>query len=304
MPRIVRTTDNLGLRILSSMTPDAVYNLDQIDRMSTQTNTTSNSPHVTLESTTNIFIEPESEGSGGIVTIRNGHTGGNITLLDIYADAVRISSGTLNITSLATGVVHSVDGELQSSLVINADVHASAAIDESKLALDYGTSELYSSITSHIANSTVHPNATTGEYGQVLSTDGENWFWTDVDTDAVDSQFSAYLETIEAMEAGDFVNIIEDGGDTKIQLASKTDTTKGADGFVKSGGEAGDSLLVYFMGINDQLSTLDIGSFYFLDAAGKMTTDTAGEGELHQLLGTALSSTEIYFIKSPPIIRV
>ena len=74
---------------------------------------------------------------------------------------------------------------LTGDLIVNADVDASAAIAESKLALDYSTSSLNTAITSHTGN-TNNPHSTSvsnltdttitsANSGDVLSYDGSKW---------------------------------------------------------------------------------------------------------------------------------
>lgn len=74
---------------------------------------------------------------------------------------------------------------LTGDLIVNADVDASAAIAESKLALDYSTSSLNTAITTHTGN-TSNPHSTSitnltdttitsASSGDVLSYDGSKW---------------------------------------------------------------------------------------------------------------------------------
>lgn len=90
---------------------------------------------------------------------------------------------------------------LTGDLIVNADVDASAAIDESKLALDYSTSSLNTAITSHTGN-TSNPHSTsvsnltdttisTPTSGDVLGYDGSKW----VNTPSSTSSLSGLSDT-------------------------------------------------------------------------------------------------------------
>ena len=64
MARIVRTTSNLGLRILASYTADTVYNLERMDAATSYTSLEPDST-VQLWSEADIRIKPELSASGG-----------------------------------------------------------------------------------------------------------------------------------------------------------------------------------------------------------------------------------------------
>ena len=81
-----------------------------------------------------------------------GAVGGTPTVVD--------TNGQGDVLASASGL------NIKSNTIINADVNASAAIDESKLNLDYSTSSLNSTISGHIGD-TANPHAVTKS--QVLS---------------------------------------------------------------------------------------------------------------------------------------
>ena len=101
------------------------------------------------------------------------------------------------------------------------------------------------------------------------------------------------LEAFEALSAGDYVNIFDDGGTPKMRLADNSNG-RPAHGFVLNSVSAAASENMYFEGANSALTGLTIGARYFLDTAGGVTaTAPTGSGELWQYLGIACSATEI-----------
>lgn len=99
------------------------------------------------------------------------------------------------------------------------------------------------------------------------------------------------LATTEDFSAGDYVNIFSDGGTPAARLA---DASNGRDahGFVKAATVAPAVATVYFEGPNADLSGLTIGERVFLDTVGGVTQTPRVAG-LHQLLGYAVSTTEV-----------
>jgi hypothetical protein len=111
------------------------------------------------------------------------------------------------------------------------------------------------------------------------------------------------LTTSEDLSAGDFVNVYDASGTPTARKADATTEGKEADGFVLASTTSGNNAVVYTEGINNQLTGLTGGSTYFLSATAGGVTATApsGSGNVVQVLGKALSATEIAFEKSNPI---
>ena len=110
----------------------------------------------------------------------------------------------------------------------------------------------------------------------------------------------------ENLTAGDYVNIWDDTGTTKVRKADASDIGKKANGFVLAGVTAPASATVYLSSVNNQLSSLTGGTVYYLDAStpGTVTaTAPTATGNIVQVLGTAVSATEIPFNPEKPIIR-
>jgi hypothetical protein len=103
----------------------------------------------------------------------------------------------------------------------------------------------------------------------------------------------------EALSAGDFVNLWDNAGTMSVRKADNSDSTKKADGFVKSAVASGSSAVVYLEGNNDKLTGLAVGTKYFLDGganAGKCTsTAPSTANSIIQYLGFTKSTSTIRF---------
>jgi len=112
------------------------------------------------------------------------------------------------------------------------------------------------------------------------------------------------LPASENLAAGNFVNVFNDAGTTKVRKADATVAGKEANGFVLSAVTAGNDATVYFEGTNNQLSGLTGGAMYFLSttAGGVTSTAPSGSGNIVQKVGRALSATEINVEFSDPIV--
>lgn len=107
----------------------------------------------------------------------------------------------------------------------------------------------------------------------------------------------------ENLSAGDWVNIWNDAGTTKVRKADATTEGKEADGFVLSAVTSGNPATVYFEGTNNQNSGLTLGARYYLSttAGGETATAPSTSGNVVQYLGKAVSATEISFEPDQPI---
>jgi hypothetical protein len=111
------------------------------------------------------------------------------------------------------------------------------------------------------------------------------------------------IQASENLAAGDFVNIWDDTGTTKVRKADAA-TNKPVDGFVLAAVTSGNNATVYFEGTNNQLSTLTGGSVYYLSGStpgGAVATSPSASGYLVQKVGKAVSATEINFEASNPV---
>lgn len=103
----------------------------------------------------------------------------------------------------------------------------------------------------------------------------------------------------EALSAGNFVNFWNDGGTFSARLADNSNGRM-AHGFVTDAVSSSATATVYPIdGVNAELSSLTIGSEYWLGTAGAVTataldpTDVANANKVCQLLGIAKSATEL-----------
>ena len=145
-------------------------------------------------------------------------------------------------------------------------------------------------------------NAGTSGAGVVLKTKSDGT----IDESVLPTGIGADVKNLpasEALAAGDVVNIWNDEGAEKARKADATSEGKEAVGFVKQGVASGATAAVYFEGRITGLSGLTPGSRQYLSAAsaGQSTaTATASAGNVIQLVGIAVSATEIDFEAGNP----
>jgi hypothetical protein len=121
------------------------------------------------------------------------------------------------------------------------------------------------------------------------------------------SGIGAEARTIVASEnlsAGQLVNIFDDSGTVKVR---KADASNGrvAHGFVLQSVTSGGNATVYMEGTISGLSGLTVGTYYFLSATtpGSVSaTPPSTAGQYAQIIGYAVSTTEITFKPQAPII--
>ena len=141
-----------------------------------------------------------------------------------------------------------------------------------------------------------------GDGGKIPALDGAGR----LDNSVMPVGIGADTKSIQASEnlaAGDFVNVWNDTGTTKVRKADAA-TNKPVDGFVTAAVTSGNSATVYFEGTNNQLSSLTGGSVYYLSGStpgGAVATPPSTSGYLVQKVGKAISATEINFEASDPV---
>lgn len=99
----------------------------------------------------------------------------------------------------------------------------------------------------------------------------------------------------ENLAAGKYINIYNNLGTENVRLADNSNGRE-AHGFVLDAVTSGSMAAVYFEGTNNDLSGLTPGSRMFLATAGGVTATPptfAGGAQISQLVGTAISATEI-----------
>ena len=113
------------------------------------------------------------------------------------------------------------------------------------------------------------------------------------------------LVAVEALSAGNFVNIFNDAGVIKCRKADNSNGRQ-ADGFVIAAVLITANATVYGVSqINTALSALTLGTRYFLGTAGGVTATVpaAGAGVLVQTLGVAHTTSALRFGEASIIVR-
>jgi len=105
----------------------------------------------------------------------------------------------------------------------------------------------------------------------------------------------AALPASEAIDAGQLINIFNDGGVAKARLADQSDSRE-AHAWATNFAQAGDAVIFRSHGsVNDRMSGLTPGSEYYLAEDGGVDTST-GSDPISQKVGVALSATELLFL--------
>ena len=108
-------------------------------------------------------------------------------------------------------------------------------------------------------------------------------------------------DAAENMSAGKFVNLFLDGSELKVRLADQSNG-RVAHGYIQETVEAGQPVKVYRIDSdNSHLSGLTVGDVYWLGEAGNAVNAPPTTGKICQLLGLAISSTELRTDDGPVI---
>lgn len=138
-------------------------------------------------------------------------------------------------------------------------------------------------------------SAGAGDAGKIVALDGTGKLDSTLLPSGVGEETLTVVAS-ETLSAGDFVNLWDDAGTTKMRKADATTTGKAADGFVLAGVTAAASGTFYAMGaFNDQLTGLTAGTIYYLatTAGGVTATRPSTTGNIIQRLGRAVSTTSM-----------
>ena len=107
--------------------------------------------------------------------------------------------------------------------------------------------------------------------------------------------------TSEALAAGDWVNLWNSTG-LKARKADATVAGKEVWGFVLASATSGGNATVYFEGTNNQVSGQSVGPVYLQTTAGTGgATVPSASGNVVQMIGIALSATEVNFERGTPV---
>lgn len=193
-----------------------------------------------------------------LVAWRNGNNDGDNTLAFDNSDNFVINGNTIsfdvNGEMLVNGVQVTRSGE-----IVNADVAAAAGIEESKLALDHGTTSLYNNIETHKSNKTTahgmdittpvkddtliyddidsvwknkpntvdnlkNVNITSIQDGQILSYDLVNTEWKNT-TNSIDNLSNVNITTIQDKQIISYDNVSSKWINTDNSVGNLSDTT-------------------------------------------------------------------------------
>lgn len=146
-------------------------------------------------------------------------------------------------------------------------------------------------------------SAGVGDAGKIPALGADGRFSTTMMPAGIGQNVST-LTASEVLAAGDWVNIFNDAGASKVRKADNSNARR-AHGFVRSAVAAAAAATVYGPGeLNDQLTGLTLGAEYFLGTAGaEATAIPTTSGSIVQGLGVAESATAIRFSPSLPLKR-
>lgn len=101
----------------------------------------------------------------------------------------------------------------------------------------------------------------------------------------------------ENLSAGDLVNLWNNAGTINVRKADATTNGKRAHGFVESAVTSAATATVFISGVINSLSSLTVGSDYYLSTTPGTTTTTppSASGNLVQRVGEAQSATALVF---------
>lgn len=133
-----------------------------------------------------------------------------------------------------------------------------------------------------------------GEAGDIVALDSTGKLDVSVLPPGIGPNVAVILAS-ENIGAGKYINIYDNAGTANVRLADNSNMRE-AHGFLLDAVTTGNNATVYFEGTNNDLSGLTPGSRQFLSTAGGVTATPptfAGGATISQLVGTAISATEI-----------
>lgn len=145
-------------------------------------------------------------------------------------------------------------------------------------------------------------SAGAGNAGDIVALDGTGRLDNSVMPVGIAAD-TASIPASENLTAGDFVNVWNDAGTTKVRKADATSTGKFAHGFVLASVTAPANATVYFEGTNTQVTSVTGGRLYLATTAGGWTaTAPSSAGNVVQAVGVGTSSTTINFEPDTPVV--
>ena len=138
-------------------------------------------------------------------------------------------------------------------------------------------------------------SAGSADSGKIVALDGSGKLDTTLLPTGV-GQDVLTLTASEALSAGDFVNVFDNGGVVNMRKADATTTGKAADGFVLASVSSAATGTFHALGsFNDGLTGLTVGAIYYLDttAGAAVATRPSTTGNVVQRLGRAVAADTI-----------
>lgn len=226
------------------------------------------------------------KGSGSNILVVSGSQGSLLEISDLSpgANIFTIASGSVDVLTIDTAKNVSISG----SLTITGSFIATTTLE---VTASQAVSASYAITASYALNGGGGGSGAGFPYegtaiitGSIVLTSG--------------SGFPSLLAA-ESLTAGDLVNVYSGG----VRKASSDDTTKQVHGFVTASYTTSDPVVVFYSGLNTNVSGLTAGARYFLSTNGaESTTPPATTGQLSQEVGVAISTTALLFQPGPAII--
>ena len=146
----------------------------------------------------------------------------------------------------------------------------------------------------------INSSAGVADAGKIIVLDASG----QIDPSMIPASGVISYEASEALDAGDYVNLFNDSGTVRMRKADNSNS-RPADGYVLSAVSAlaTGSFNELHVGQNTALSGLTLGSRYFLDTAGDVTTTApTSSGDTVQCLGIAVNATTIQQQPEDPVL--
>jgi len=151
--------------------------------------------------------------------------------------------------------------------------------------------------------SAIQSSAGAGDAGKIPALDGAGRLSTTMMPTGVGAETVTVVAS-EALTAGNFVNVYNNGGTPNVRKSDATTAGKEANGFVLAGVASGASATVYLSGLNTQLTGLTAGRYVISTTPGgvvAIASAPATTGNVVQEIGFAMSATTISFKPQEPV---
>ena len=114
---------------------------------------------------------------------------------------------------------------------------------------------------------------------------------------------TAQILTSEALSAGNYVNVYNNGGTANVRKSDASTAGKEAHGFVLASFGSGVNATVYFEGSNTAVTGVTPGVQFLSTTVGAgSSTAPSATGNVVQRIGFATSTTSVNFQSQPPVV--